>query len=119
MIQATEDTVMLFTNWGDYLKFVTNPDVQLPKIKKTCPSLYEAMTEENGYKGLCDIDVMGVTGFGMQVRIPKQTPLVTCVNNEIAESAFEVFNNASHLIREIQKNPPFPAWKDRLDDLWD
>ena len=38
---------MLFVNWGSYWNRLTNEKLQLPKLEKCCPVLYEILTGDD------------------------------------------------------------------------
>ena len=81
---------MLFVNWGRFWDRMTNEKLQLPMIKKCCPVLYEVMTGG-------DKDGMIEMEFGVSAMRKK---MLTIYN-------------------ELVKNPPFPAWKSGLDEVWE
>lgn len=41
------------TNWGNCFSYLSNPDVQMPRIKKNCPKLYKLIFE--GIDGIYQI----------------------------------------------------------------
>lgn len=92
--------------------------VQMPRIEKTCPAPYKLLSGD--YKGVMEVDLkhLGITGIGFMVETQAKT-LTTTVDDDIADFAFELYNAAADIIHEIDKNPPFPAWKERLKDLWE
>ena len=47
MKRRSADEVLLYANWGDYFNRLQNPDTQLPRIKKTCPTLYAVLMEQD------------------------------------------------------------------------
>ncbi len=40
MLHVREGEAMLFVNWGRYFDRLQNPQVQMPRIEKNCPTLY-------------------------------------------------------------------------------
>lgn len=118
MLPVKEGEVLFFANWGNYFTYLKNMAVQMPRIEKTCPALYKLLSGD--YKGVMEIDMnhLGLTGMGFMVETQAKT-LTTTVDDDVAKFAFELYDAARDIIREIDKNPPFPAWKDRLKDLWE
>lgn len=47
MTHVQNGELLLFTNWGTYFNRLQNPDVQMPRVEKTCPTLYKVMTGED------------------------------------------------------------------------
>ena len=70
---------MLFVNWGDYFRRLSNEKAQMPKLQKHCPTLYDILVgdDKNGVKEMdfgrseeeCE------HGFGVEVKISGQLPL--------------------------------------------
>ena len=64
---------MLFMNWGDYFRRLSNEKAQMPKLQKHCPTLYDILVgdDKNGVKEMdfgrseeeCE------HGFGVEVKI--------------------------------------------------
>ena len=50
---------MLFVNWGNYFRLLSNEKAQMPKLLKHCPTLYEILVGE-------DKDGVMVAGAGPQ-----------------------------------------------------
>ena len=47
MTRGTGGKIMLYANWDKYFMRMQNPDVQLPRIKKNCPTLFAVLTGED------------------------------------------------------------------------
>ena len=67
----------------------------------------------------------------LEVDVPKDQPLLRCISKEVCNAALLLVNKnlkmytalglwtlATEGTQELQKNPPFPAWKSDLDELW-
>lgn len=65
----------------------------------------------------------------IEVDVPKDQPLLRCISKEICNAALLLVRSALvtlclsknknlKMYNELQKNPPFPAWKTDLDELW-
>lgn len=114
---------ILFAGWGNYWKRLTNEEKQLPKVAKTCPVLYELLLgkDKNGIVQLdfgaspqdCDY------GFGLEIPIPENRPLLLCLNEDVVKKAMLLRNKMAIIYGELSKNPPFPNWESGLDDIWE
>ena len=47
MSRGTGGKIMLYANWDKYFMRMQNPDVQLQRIKKNCPTLFAVLTGED------------------------------------------------------------------------
>lgn len=47
MSHGAKDKVLLTANWNRYFQRVKNPDVQIPRVQKTCPTLYKVWAAED------------------------------------------------------------------------
>jgi len=47
MLHVSDSGAMLFVNWANYFDRLANPQVQMPKIEKCCPTLYAVMTGDD------------------------------------------------------------------------
>lgn len=113
-----EDKIVLAANWGDYFAYLQNEEVQLPRIEKTCPQLFSFLTE--GKEGIHHIKSSeGTHLIGKFITVPKGENIFTCLTNDIIDDAFTICRLCLDLNNEIAANPPFPAWKARLGDLWE
>lgn len=121
--RVNENHGMLFAGWGNYWSRLTNEERQLPQVAKTCPVLYDLLMgkDKDGIKELefgaspqeCD------HGFGLKISIPEGLPLLLCLNEDVIKKAISLRNKMVVIFNELQKNPPFPAWKSGLDDIWE
>ena len=122
MLHAADDEVMFFAYWGSYFTRLQNPQVQIPKIEKCCPTLYTVMVGDDKDKVFeCDIvssDGSKHHGFKINAEVPKGTALIHCLTDDVADTAFVLFNKCLKIYNDLAKNPPFPAWKDGLSEVW-
>ena len=52
MLHSRDGEATLFVNWGRYFVRLQNPQAQLPKIEKSCPTLYAVMTGDDPDKSM-------------------------------------------------------------------
>ena len=56
--------------------------------------------------------------FSLKVEIPSKRALLECITPELFSKGRLLANKCLKMYAELQKNPPFPAWKDGLDEVW-
>ena len=116
-----KDEIMLFANWGNYFMRLQNPEAQLPRIKKTCPTLYAVLMGEDkdNVNQLRHKDAKNYeTGLGVICKVDGEAPIFALLNNDILDKVNMLVNKNVDIYNELNTNPPFPAWKDGLRDLW-
>jgi hypothetical protein len=121
MSAAGNGKAILSVCWNEYFKRLQNPAVQMPKIRKCCPTLYNILVGEGTiYDGRINdpTDDKDYDCICMEVDVPKDTALIHCLNRDIRDKANMLLNTCIDCYNELVKNPPFPAWKDGLDELW-
>lgn len=123
VMHAAEDEVLLLINWDQYLKRIQNPDVQIPRIKKCCPKLYDAMmVADKGKKQSIEVfdsaDNKNIDAFGIFVSVPTNKPLISLITPELRQTARMLAQEGLDMYKELYSNPPFPAWKPGLKELW-
>ena len=57
-------------------------------------------------------------GFLQKVEIPVQTAILECITPKLFSKGRLLANKCLTMYMEIHDNPPFPAWKDGLDEVW-
>lgn len=72
-------------------------------------------------------------GFALKVEVPKGLAILECITSELFSKGRLLANKCLKMYTELQKNPPFPAWrsasrkgvacsvglkKDGLDEVW-
>lgn len=114
---------MLFVNWGRFWDRMTNERLQLPKVEKCCPVLYEVLT--GGDKdGMIEME-FGVSaedaehGFGLEVPLSDKLPLLLSLTPSVINKAGAMRLKMLTIYNELVKNPPFPAWESGLDEVWE
>jgi len=121
MLRITDSEVMLFVNWARYFDRMQNLKVQMPRIEKNCPTLYAVMMG-NDPDGVyeCDYRSDGTKyhGFSLKAEIPSDAGLLECISLELFSKGRLLANKCLKMYLELQMNPPFPAWKDGLNELW-
>ena len=134
MLHVSDGEAMLFVNWGRYFDRLQNQQVQMPRIEKNCPTLYAVMTGDDPdgvYECDCRPDGTMYHGFALKVEVPKGLAILECITPEIfskwrllANKCLKMYSelydrsNSVRLLPAGRKNPPFPAWKDGLDEVW-
>ena len=145
LLHVGNGEVMLFVNWARYFDRLANPQVQMPKIEnrrqaeshpslledgrgakeeddsQSCPTLYAVMTGDDPdgvYECDCRPDGTMYHGFSLKVEVPSKVAILECITPEIFSKGRLLANKCLKMYSELLKNPPFPAWKDGLDELW-
>ena len=114
---------MLFVGWGRFWDRLTNEKLQMPRIQKCCPVLYGIMTGEDK-EGINEMS-FGVSaeeadhGFGLEVVVPENLPLLLCLNASVLNKALSMRKKMLLVYNELVKNPPFPAWKEGIGEIWE
>ena len=121
MTRGTGGKIMLYANWGKYFMRMQNPDAQLPRIKKNCPTLFAVLIGE-------DKDAVSLLshrnahaherGFGIFCQGNADAPLITQIDTNLLDKVMMLVNKNVEIYNELNTNSPFPAWKDGLRDLW-
>ena len=83
---------MLFVSWGRFWDRITNERLQLPRVEKCCPVLYEVLT--GGDKdGIMEME-FGMSaevadhGFGVEVSLSDKLPLLLSLDCIVEEDEF-------------------------------
>ena len=122
LLRVTDEQGILFADWGTYFDRIKNPTVQLPQIKKCCPTLYTVMQggDDSGVyeTRIAHSDGSKHRGFALPVTVDKDSPLLNCLTKETTDAAFDLFDKCIKIYNELQNNPPFPAWKPGLTEVW-
>lgn len=122
MIRTNEDEIMLFSNWGTYFNRIQNPQVQLPKVEKCCMTLYKILTgeDEDGIHEmrLGKTEASASHGLGLSIKTTPHVPLITCIDEDLLKTFTKFVSKNLRIYNELLDNPPFPAWKDGLRELW-
>ena len=121
MKRRSADEVMLYANWGNYFNRLQNPDTQLPRIKKTCPTLYAILMEQDKdhiFQFKRRKSETFESGLGIICKVATDTPLFALIDNNMLQQVSILVNKHVEIYNELCTNPPFPAWKDGLSDLW-
>ena len=114
---------MLFVNWGRFWNRMTNDKLQMPKVEKCCPVLYEVLTGDDK-EGITEME-FGLSaddaehGFGMEVGLSDKLPLLLSLNPSVINKAGAMRKKMLAIYNELVMNPPFPAWKSGLDEIWE
>ena len=121
LLHVREGEAMLFVNWGRYFDRLQNPQVQMPRIEKNCPTLYAVMTGDDPdgvYESDCKPGDTMYHGFSLKVEVPAKLAILECITPEMFSKGRFLANKCLKMYSELHNNPPFPAWKDGLNDLW-
>ena len=117
MTHTCDGHLLLFTNWGTYFNRLQNPAVQMPMIKKNCPTLYKVMTGDDPDR-VREMDFGEMHGLGISLKSELKLPIMVELNKEIMTALQALANKVPTICQELYNTPPFPAWKDGLDELW-
>ena len=121
MLHVNDGEAMLFVNWAHYFDRLQNQQVQMPKIEKNCPTLYAVMTGDDAdgvYECECKPDGTMYHGFALKVEVPKGLAILESITPETFSKGRLLANKCLKMYLELHDNPPFPAWKDGLDEVW-
>ena len=121
MVHVSDGEGMLFVNWAHYFDRLQNQQVQMPRIEKCCPTLYAVMTGDDAdgvYECECKPDGTMYHGFALKVEVPKGLAILESITPEIFSKGRLLANKCLKMYLELHDNPPFPAWKDGLDEVW-
>ena len=117
VLYTVGDKFLLAANWGKFFDVLQNPDVQMPKVEKNCPTLYAIMVGENK-----DIFMGkhsdGGNFIGMEVPRPEADYLPELLTADVIKSAKKLADTVYDCYRELWDTPPFPGWKKQLDEIW-
>ena len=121
MTHTSDGHLLLFTNWGRYFDRLQNPAVQMPRIEKNCPTLYKVLTGEdpdNVREMEFGDEGQEMHGLGINLTSDLRQPIMLELNEEIMNSLFTLANKVAAVCKELYDNPPFPGWRDGLDEIW-
>ena len=114
---------MLFVNWGRFWNRMTNEKLQLPKVEKCCPLLFELLTGDDK-DGIMEMEFglsadVAEHGFGMEIGLSDKLPLLLSLNPAVINKAGALRKKMLTIYNELVTNPPFPAWKSGLEEVWE
>ena len=66
----------------------------------------------------CRSDRTMYHGFSLKVEVPSKVAILECITPEMFSKGRLLANKCLKMYSELLKNPPFPAWKDGLNELW-
>lgn len=121
-VRMTEKEILLFCEWGNYFDRMKNPSVQMPRVEKNCPTLYGILTGKDS-DGVFDMfsgnkDTPDSHVFGYKLLAPNDGAMIECITHDVVKAGLKLANKNLKVYRELFENPPFPAWKDGLKDVW-
>ena len=120
LLRVSDGEAMLFVNWSHYFDRLQNPQVQMPRIQKNCPALYAVMTGDDPdgvHECDCRPDGTMYHGFSLKIEIPSGVAILECITPEIFSKGRLLVNKCLEMYLELYNNPPFPAWKNELDEV--
>jgi hypothetical protein len=56
--------------------------------------------------------------FGYRIPAPNKGALIENITHEVVNAGLKLANKNLQVYRELFQNPPFPAWKDALNEVW-
>ena len=117
MTHTLDGHLLLFTNWGTYFNRLQNPAVQMPMIKKNCPTLYKVMTgDDPDY--VREMKFGDMHGLGISLKSEVKLPIMVELNKDIMTALQTLANKVPTICQELYDTPPFPGWRDGLDEIW-
>lgn len=121
MTHTRDGHLLLFTNWGTYFDIIQNPQVQMPRIEKCCPTLYKVMTGDDP-DHVCEMRFGGkgneMHGLGINLDSPVTIPIMLELDEKIMKTLLALANKVATICQELYDNPPFPDWKKGLQEIW-
>lgn len=117
LVSAGNGQMRIVANWGHFFDRIKNPEVQLHRCKATCPTLYRLLTDSlDGFtlakkKGESDYSVFRLVPMAGVIPLLSITKEVLGINKDFVNTLINICN-------ELSDNPPFPGWKDGLNELW-
>lgn len=118
VFHASEKELMLCCEWGHYFDRLKNPAVQMPKIEKNCPTLYGILVGKDPDNVVDMYDHADSYSFGYRIPAPNKGALIENITHEVINAGLKLANKNLQVYRELFQNPPFPAWKDALNEVW-
>lgn len=117
LIPIGNGKMMMAVNWGRFFDRFQNPKVQLPRCKATCPTLYQLLTKSIDGVMLVKKDSEKDYVVCKKVQMSGVIPLLS-ITKELLDINRDFVNMMVDIYNELSHNPPFPGWKDGLDELW-
>lgn len=118
VLYTVGDKLLLAANWGKFFDVIQNPDVQLSKVGKTCPTLYAIMIGENKDGIFYGKHSDGSHFIGIEVPRPKTDYLPELLTADTIKTAEKLSDTVYVCYRELFDAPPFPGWKKQLNEIW-
>lgn len=118
VLYTVGDKLLLAANWGKFFDVLQNPEVQLPKVEKTCPTLYAILIGENKDGIFYGKHSDGANFIGIELPRPQATYLPELLTADVIKSAQKLSDTVYICYRELYDTPPFPGWKKRLNEIW-
>ena len=94
----------------------------MPRVEKNCPTLYGILADKDP-DGLFNMfsgskDAPDYSFFGYKIPAPNDEVMLECITHEVIKKGLKQANKNLQVYWELFENPPFPAWKDGLKDVW-
>lgn len=117
LVSAGNGQMRIIANWGRFFDRLQNPEAQLPRCKATCPTLYKLLTDS--LDGIVLAKRKGENEYSVCKLVPMigVTPLLS-ITKEVLDINKDFVNTMIDICNELSHNPPFPGWKNGLEDLW-
>jgi hypothetical protein len=114
---AGNGQMRIIANWGRFFDLIQNPEVQIPRCKTSCPTLYRLLT--NSFENIILAKKNGDSDYSVCRLVPMTgvIPLLS-ITKEVLDINKDFVNMMIDICNELSHNPPFPAWKDKLEELW-
>ena len=114
---AGNGQMRIIANWGRFFDLIQNPEVQIPRCKTSCPTLYRLLT--NSFENIILAKKNGDSDYSVCRLVPMTgvIPLLS-ITKEVLDINKDFVNMMIDICNELSHNPPFPAWKAKLEELW-
>ena len=87
-------------------------------IYKLAPSWYVIVNVFHASEKELKYDHADSYLFGYRIPAPNKGALIENITQEVINAGLKLANKNLQVYRELFQNPPFPAWKDALNEVW-
>lgn len=120
-----EDTVVLFINWQEYLKHlsqITDKAHFFKMMERPCPNFTSGYLNKRN-DGIVRIELPkeDVEGFAIILKDKEYEtidPMTLPFRKEVEEKALQLLDFSLDVYKELLLHAPLKNWKDRVAELW-
>ena len=121
-----EDTVVLFINWQEYLKHlsqITDKAHFFKMMERPCPNFTSGYLNKRN-DGIVHIELPkeDVEGFAIILKDKEYEtidPMTLPFRKEVEEKALQLLDFSLDVYKGLLLHAPLKNWKDRVAELWD